>query len=386
MLLTEIKRPRLEPLPRRPRLEIDPALMTLQEYSVAINPDRKSHSSRAYQYSLKQMNQHDTDRIENYPRLIQRTILRGIPFEFRLRVEHMQSGKPYYYIGAFNAEKQKVATAQDEWGCMLVAVCHEYRGFGLGPIMTKIAYDIEPGKNTGGVTYAGSKVVVKTHREAVRQALVTGRYTAMIKSGELTKQRAKEIIDSAKLEVKSKVPKDNLASHDPEDWLLFVGEYGDFILYDRKLRDLLAQDVEHDPWDTHSDNSYWKDRFIKGIIYVHQMNTDSTEALIYNFYGADDRIKRFMMGLAISFCADEKITLWVDPNDQQYVGKFAELGDESLRTGFRRLPVVKVNETLPYKHMGIAEELFRRSFDKYDEFKTQMMELGFGMMQKTDEE
>lgn len=390
MLLDEIKRPKLTPLPRQPRVDVDPALLTYEEFWKVVNPKPKSHPSSAYDWSLAQMNDSDSDRIENYPRVIKRMILRGIQFEFRFRAnterwnDH-QTGEPkaktYYYIGVFNEDQQKVASAQDEWGCMLVVIAREYRGFGLGPTLTKMAYEIEPGKNTGGMSYSGGKVLQKAHRECVREALVTGRYSTLVKSGQITPARVKEIIVSAKLEIKQKTPKDNLTSNDPRDWVLYAGGYGDFILYDKKLRDVIEteKNTPHDPWDRHVDMSMWQEKMIKGIIYAHQMNAHSSDAIVYHLYGANEKIKQFMIGCSLTFCKENDLTLWVDPQDQQSVGKFGVLGDESLRTGYKRLPVVKINETLPTDHMALVEQLYRKQFDQYDEFKNLMLELAFSM-------
>ena len=375
---------------------INPALLTFEEYHDLVNPKHKEHPDSAYQADAAELASADYLQKENFQKLLKRVRIKGIMFEFRLHArpvkyvhkdeqgEHRRDAennliymtpeeikqsklKPHdFTLGVFNEDGNCVGSVQDEWGTILVRVAREYRGFGLGPMLTKIARTMEPEKSSGGFTPSGYRNFFKTYQSFVRDALSSGFYRKKFLSGEITHERIREIVASAKLEEKSSAaPATNLGTSDPADWLLHVGGNGDFVLYDRKLKDIYQDN-----------DSYWVDKMIKGATFV-RAHPDGN-ALIMHFHGATDQIKKFLMSCVISYCFNEKIGLYVDPEDISYVN--SRLADAEkqpdMKSGHKRY-FVTPKGSINYERMGHAEKTFRRSFDKYGEFENTVLEVGF---------
>lgn len=375
---------------------INPALLTFEEYHDLVNPKHKQHPDSAYQVDAAELASAGYLQKENFQKLLKRVRIKGIMFEFRLHArpvkyvhkdeqgEHRRDAEGNliymtpeeikeknlnaheFTLGVFNEDGNCVGSVQDEWGTILVRVAREYRGFGLGPMLTKIARSMEPEKSSGGFTPSGYRNFFKTYQAFVRDALSSGLYRKKFLSGEITHERIREIISSAKLEdKKSPVPAVSLQSSDPKDWMLYVGGYGDFVLYDRKLKDIY-QDNE----------SYWIEKMVKGASLIRELHDGN--GLIVRFHGATGQIKKFLMSCVLSYCFNEKIALYVDPEDITYVD--SRLADTKtppdMKSGYKRY-LVTPKASINYEPMGRAEKSFRRSFDKYDEFKNTVLEVAF---------
>lgn len=375
---------------------MNPALMTFDEYYKIVNSNEKFHPNTAYDSSLEDFKKSTYLDKSNFEKLLKRVKIRGIMFEIRLHARPVQyvskdeagehrrdAEKNLIYmspeeikksnlktheitIAVFNDDDECVGSVQDEWGTILVRVAKEYRGFGLGVMLTKIARSMEPEKPSGGFTPSGYRNFVKTYQEFVRDALSSGLYTSLVKKGEISIDRVKEIIASAKLKDKINSTKPNISTNDPEDWLLYVGGYGDFIMYDRKLKDIY-QDTSY---------NYWIEKMIKGATLVREHHDGN--GVIVQFHGATDKIKQFLMSCIISYCFNEKISLYVDPDDAKYVdSKLANLKKQpDMKSGYKRY-FVKPKSAINYEPLGRAEQSFRKSFDRYDEFKHTVLEVAF---------
>jgi hypothetical protein len=374
--------------------KVDPALMTFQEFWNLVGG--KQHPESAYNWSVAKMNENEWDRREHYPTLLFRRKINGVSFEFRLNkkdsyqdntfvkndpdgnlvringeIQHftkeelLRMNDPRYRryeysFAVFDGDK-KVAVAQDEWGCVLVSVAQEYRKFGLGLILTKMAWEAEPGKTTGGCTPAGAKVTKKAHTEFVRDYLQKGFYSQLIRDGVLTKERVQEIIKSAGLPAQPSKPRQrvNLESNDPRDFLLYA-EDGAFIVYDRKLKDLIEQGNE-------DDNYLWYERFIKGTSFAGGGYHPENKLYLHQLGGDTANIKNSMFKLVLSYAKQEGVPLHVYDDDLNMV-------NESEMEVNRNLVSLKGT---PINYSGAANEerRFRKSFDRYDEFKARVLEL-----------
>jgi GNAT superfamily N-acetyltransferase len=368
--------------------KVDPALMTWDEFWQLVNPQYKSHSSDAYDYSLEDYGmQHKK---EDYPTLLFRRKISGITFEFRLKKEDRyqwkfvktdQDGEPvringelqyytpeelerfgkqrYAYSFAVFDGDQQVALAQDEWGCLLFAVAREYRGFGLGPMLAKIAWEAEPGKDTGGCTPGGAATTKKAYQEFVRDYLKKGFYSYLVREGLLTAEKVKAIIASAKLSPPKENSRVDLGTNDPKDLLLYA-ENGHFILYNRKLKDLLDQgDEEH--------YYYWYEKCIKGTSFAGGGYATSDRLFLHQLGGDTPNIKKFMFNLALSYCRQENVPLHVYNDDIGLVDPATMEVNGNLVT-LKTAPI-------DYRAWALQEKTFRRSFDRYQEFKSRLLEL-----------
>jgi hypothetical protein len=376
---------------------VDPALLTQDELYRIVNSTDKSHPSSAYRFSVNS----ETSELyhkNDYPELLQNRIINGIRFEFRINrkdktensyvktdsdgeILRGEDKQPIYYtkqellkrfannryeysVGVFVGDKY-IGGCDDEWRCVLYRVADEYQGFGLGTILAKIAWGLEPGKTSGGFTAAGYRTFQSMHREAVREYLQTGMYSYLIKTGQISKEKVQQIIGSVKGAVPGKIlPRKEtsdkrLNSDDPRDYLLMDHE-GSFILYDKKLKDVINEE-EH----------YWKFQMIKGMVYA-------LEGRIKVFGGETKEIKELMLILA-AMDADESL-LYVEPEDLPYVNQeLMTVSPLSYKAGYKSYPV-KLRQKIdnaPIRSMVLKEKQFRKSFDRYDEFKIQVVELAY---------
>lgn len=339
----------------------NPALLTLPEYYELVNKGKGSHPDSAYDVGLESLNKYENDP-EEYDKLIGTKRIKGMDFRFYVKRSHNE-----ITVGVFNEDNERVAASQDEWGAMLIRVAQEYRGFGLGPMVGKIARTLEPMKPSGGFTSAGRKNFVKVYREMVRDALKSGLYASLVREGKMTVARVKEIVDSAQLTTRD-APKKGDYSSTPKDWMLYVGGYGDFILYDKKLKDMI---------DDHGHFGYWTEKMMKGLVLVREPKIG--HGILVQFGGDTDKIKTFMMTCAMSYCKKEDITLHVDPEDRQYVNpKFGTVAKRSnMEMGHERYKVTISDDLEDMSRLAPVEAKFRKGIDQYDEFKNGMMELAY---------
>lgn len=384
------------PEPFNPR-QIEPALLTFDEYVKIVDPKDKWHPDHAYDLGVEKMEWYKK---EKFPKVFRRLRVGGLEFEFRYETRKKeyikldQDGLPLrvdgelqgwtddeakaqgwniveHSIAVFEGE-QCVGVVQDEWGAVLVMVAREYRQFGLGTILQKMARTMYPDKGSGGFTPSGREGFRRVHREFVRDALRSGLYRSLIRDGKLTKERVQEIFGSARLDTPRRNPTEiKFGVSDPTNWELYVGEYGDFILYDRNLRGLLDEGGDR--------ADYFIDRMILGACNVRELPTREGNYAVLTLFGADrPGLKKFLMNVAMSYCANEGLRLLVDDDgDLEAVDpRFGErIGEPNVESGFRRQEVRLTAPPISYTPLGFKERKFRRSFDQYEEFHNRLLEL-----------
>jgi len=220
----------------------------------------------------------------------------------------------------------------------------------------------EPAKTSGGFTTDGFKTCIKTYRAIVREALHSGFYRDLIKAGKISLARVKEIVASAKLNTKETRQEKDLSLSSPKDWLIY-GEHGCFILYDKKLKDFYTDD--------------WNERFVYGMVLVRVNDTrKGNVGIIVRFGGNTDKIKAFLLMLAASYCATEKVPLMVDPDDMKYIdaSKYNVAKEADLNSGMKRTKVV-IKKKIDLRMVTSLEVLFRKQFDRHDEFRNSLIEI-----------
>lgn len=365
----------------------NPALLTASEYGKAMNRKDKWHGADSYDFDVEKMNQYGSNP-KDY-RLVRRFKARGLDFEMMVRVRQNryvkhdsddeimrdQKGmakyhseeeanklglKPHDYSVAIFHDGKRVALAEDEWGAMLIVVAREYRGFGLGPLIGKFARTLEPAKDSGGFTNDGYRNLMKIHRDLVRDALVSGLYSKLVKSGELSQDRALDIITSAHLHIKRK-DKVDLAANDPEQWLLYSDHNGTFVLYDRKLKDVIHEDVAEQ----------FMENMIRGMVCVMIDETVGV-ARIKRFGAETVKLKAFMLSLAYTLAKTHEVELVVETSEYD-LPKFA-YGKETRVAGYASKPVLS-GPIVDYRAMVDVEKRFRKSFDQHGEFGLEMHQI-----------
>lgn len=374
---------------------VDPAMLTWPQYRDVVDRSRKSHPDDAYATTLADLKAGYLDR-SDFDVLIQRLSSRGLRFELRAKEERIayckrtdddldylrdEAGQliPYadeeiaergwkpveHTVAVFDEKGVCVAALQDEWGCVLVRVAEEYRGFGFGMALTKLAMTLDPTKPSGGFTRQGLDVYVRAHRELVREALADGRYRAAIAAGEITVDAVREIVDSARLDLRPKRRPD-VATHDPSNWAIYASEHGAFVVYDKRLRDFVESDGAVD--------DHWIENAIKGYLLVRIPNQDGLVVRL----GADmPGVKRFLLSCASAYCEKEGFPLAVDPEDLPFIDpeRMEITAPADRRSGFMRTTTRAKGEVLDLDGIGFVERAWRKSFDRYDEFHDRMLEI-----------
>ena len=374
--------------------QIDPALLTYQEYYKICNSRGKSHPDSAYDTDLKSMSDKSYYAKGAYPRLLKRVKINGLYFEFRINSERRnlckldpkgeylrdENGaliemtdaeidaaglqKFKYNLCVYDDQNRPCGAVQDEWGCTLVTVAREYQGFGLGQMLLRLHYQFEPGKESGGMSPSGSRTFLKVYRETVRDALTSGRYRDLIRQGKLTPERVKAIVASADLKDRPSKKNLDLSSDNPRDWLLYAAD-GCFVVYDRKLPEVIERGGD-DVWD-------WAERMVKGYLLVR---IPDKAGLVVRFGAETPQLKAFLLNLGASFCAVEGTKLAIDEEDLPFVDKrFLSLGPVNKRTGMSRAIATPVGEPIDPTGMAREEEAFRAKFDRYGEFHSWILDL-----------
>lgn len=385
MYYAELFEKTYQPQPWNPK-GISPALMTFDEYYKLANSTGKFHSDSAYD-STEELKR---DKKSEYPISVRSIKINGLTFEFRMREETRaglrtnlddkynvvsvdnvseddlikQGKQPRDFTIAIFNDDTCVGKAQDEYGCVLIRVASEYRGFGLGPILGKLARTYEPGKTSGGFTPKGYANFVKVYREMVRDALTNGLYSNLIKSGELTLARVKEIVASAQLQIKEPKRESNFASNDPKDWLVYFEHDCCIIIYDKKLKDV--------------EDSHFEDTMIKGHMLLRYLNYTAPYGFMVRFGGETPKIKSFLLSCAAAMSKKEGVPLYIDEDVLPFVNNNLKVGAKDMTTGYSRYPVEWVGEDANLKLISSPERAYRKSFDQYDEFKNRMIELADG--------
>lgn len=361
---------------------INPALMTQREYYQLANPHGKTHSERSYDVGVNDLNRYDID-MGDY-NLINQVTINNIVFRIMVKREkhryamHGPDGeyiringellfysddqieqlgmKPYsYVISAFDGTT-RVAAVQDEWGAMLIRVAREYRNFGLGTLLGKLARTFEPDKSSGGFTPSGSKNFSRVHAEFVRDALKSGLYSDLVRSGKITTQRVKEIISS----IGSRIKKISLPPPKP---MLYADGHGAFILYDGNLKEALEN----------NQSDYLIDRMIWGYVYV--MPDDRNGITRIKQFGARDAKTKAVM-LSLAYSASD-LPLWVESDEYDIEG--FQYGEESRKFGYLSREILS-GPKIDYRGFVNTEKRFR-SFDQYGEFENELQELALGKFQ-----
>jgi hypothetical protein len=223
-------------------------------------------------------------------------------------------------------------------------------------------------KPSGGFTPAGYRNFIRMHRDMVREALHTGVYNRLVKAGKMSVARVREILDSAKLSENRPIQKDkfNLNNKDPNDWLV-LAEYGGFTVYDKKLKDIYQDNLDQ-----------FGKRFIIGHVLARIIERPGSDdaGLLVCFGGETNKVKQFLLACAASYCAAEHVSLWLDADDLALLddSKYTIAPEPDRITGYRRTKVA-IKQPLNLTLIATPDKVFRKSFDRYDEFKNTILEL-----------
>ena len=321
---------------------IDPALMTKREYFDYFNDENKFHPSTAYHTTYKGNKGRDRLTKSIYNILVNRIKVNNRYFELRIEkepIEYSLSDEKGNYIDRMNVTEIKalklptesisvglfdeygvcVGYAQDEWNTVLVTVVEEYRGWGFGDILMKEYTKHYPTKDSGGYTNAGYKTAERYYYNRVREYLANGFYSLLVKRGQITKEKVKEIVSQLpKHSEQRKIEDVDLNFNDPKDMLVMDLNNGEFILYNKKLYDLIENEKHED---------FIEDCFLGHVRLL--WNEHKNEWRVQIFYSQSSYYTKFLNYLLASFLKNDGNKLKVDGDlFEKYIDKTLYKGND----------------------------------------------------------
>lgn len=370
----------------------DPALLTHAEWSRLVDPTGRRHGDDAFDWDVEELARRSRD---EYPHLLQQVTRGGLRLEVRYGVEALSYARdpdeiargmptlltaeeaaargaaPRAHSFAVFDRATCVGVAEDEWGCWLVVVAREYRELGLGELLFRIAAEHDPARASGGFSGYGRAGFRRAHRAIVREALAAGRYSRLVRAGQLTAARAAAIVASVGLPAASGPPPPDLvlARNDPAAWHLLATPAGHFVLYDPTAASLdpNGERFEH-----------FLRRAVKGAAASADLGDErrpgGAYALLTLFGGETPAIRRLLLRLVFSDVAP--LPLYLDPEDEADVDPAvaAPAGPADFVSGFRRRPYRLRGAPLDVAGLGVPERRWRARTDPYGEFEARLLE------------
>lgn len=384
-LLTEATRPYIEKI-------IDPALMTFDEYYKMVNSEDKFHPSSAYQTTIEDLNADwRGDPRESYSNLINNIIAKGLEFEIREnkldrwegkytkvdednRIVRDENNNAMYYnkdeIKLIIPEDKRfrydyaivrkdtgelIGVTQDEWGTLLVMVAAEYRKFGFGTMLVKLAREKKPDRPSGGFTRSGYENFKRVHAQMVRNYMESGFYSYLVKNEIISAGKAKAIINSIKVDRPKKDNK-NLSSNDPNNYLVMTDGSSYAVMYDKNI---LKLDFDAD--------DYWVETFIKGFISIG--GTNKNMIWIEKTYGTNQIVSK-LLEIILTGELGEKILM--EKDEFEKYGNIKGIQTENFEN---RIYVWLTNPNINVNKLIYSEKKVRKPHDPYDEIKYRIHEL-----------
>lgn len=378
---------------------VDPALMTYEEYYDLVNPGDKFHPSTAYDSDVDQLNQYQSP--QDYQKLLNTITRNGLQFEVREQAKDRWEGnylkmtpedeplrdesnqlvymsreevqqmipeeRRYAYEYAVVEKKtgQIVGNTQDEWGTLLVMVAAEFRKFGFGTLLVKLARERNPKRNSGGFTSGGAANLRRVHAAWVREYLESGFYSHLVKTKQITLAQVKAITASVTVKRPVQTQQKNLDTTNPSDWLLMSDGQSFAIIYDKKI-----YEVDEPDWH---ENQWLIDRHIIAMASLSDYGTGSPP-MVNRVYGINDQVKAQVLEVLMNQMVGHYIRMY----DEE-----AELLRAKMGRAFQVEPPVKTGdypkyytnrETEDWRRPARIEKAYRKRFDPYDEWYARIID------------
>jgi hypothetical protein len=129
---------------------------------------------------------------KTYNHLLQNILIKGSPLQ--IRSEGTPTQDAGVAIAILNPLGEIVARATNEWGATLLTVAQEYRKLGLGQVIGRTWYELNPSFTSGGFTQSGERNAIRLWEDRVREFLSRGWYSELIRQKRLTTNQVKEIL------------------------------------------------------------------------------------------------------------------------------------------------------------------------------------------------
>lgn len=282
------------------------------------------------------------DNIDEFPKILQHIKIGGKDFTVRTTPKYGKNNGAS--IAILNSNGMIVALATNEYGTTLLQVAGEYSGLGLGKVIGKYWYDVNPEFGSGGFTQSGYNNAKHIWADRVRKLLENGWYTELVKAGKITREKVKEII--ADLPSKKSVPKTEEPSK-PEPLVFADGT--SFIIYDRKFF-------------TDQDEKY---------IYAYGFYRGTAERLFLYRIDYDKGYKKIATLVALQMAYDEGDTVIDVSSEASDFVEYDGIENIELIDGDIHINAPLMN----LKDFSHLEKALRKKADPYSEIYNQLVEM-----------
>lgn len=282
------------------------------------------------------------DNLDEFPKILQHIKIGGKDFTVRTTPKYGKNNGAA--IAILNSNGLVVAMATNEWGTTLLQVAGEYSGLGLGKVIGKYWYDVNPEFGSGGFTQSGYNNAKHIWADRVRKLLENGWYTELVKAGKITREKIKEII--ADLPAKKTPPK-------PEEQIkaepLVYADGTSFIIYDRKFF-------------TDQDEKY---------IYAYGFYRGTEDRLFLYRIDYDKGYKKIATLVALQMAYDEGDTVIDVSSEASDFVEYDGIDNIEVINGDIHInaPLMKLND------FSKLEKLLRKNADPYSEIYNQLVEM-----------
>ena len=395
---------------------IEPALLTFKEYFSKLQegPGKKWHEDNVYNYSLDD-NIRTIDINDKKWKRLKRIKVDKIIIDFYqdqtenqyvaydgndeiLRDENgdliykdnkelNKNGKitKYYNIVAYHPdEKLVVGSADDEWGCVLITVLKEYRNLGIGEVLIDLYRHYFPHKPTGGVTNAGYNQLKRFHTRLVRKYLENGIYSDMVKKGDITVTRVKEIVNSIEKRKYAKTGNEFSKTYGGSGKLMFILDESYVIIFDKDIQKMVGKEYEI--------NERFIKKLLKCFIYINQFRENVDYENLFTVYAESDEMLKIGLDLLLSSgvkISDYFLNRRFDNNTKELINKlynneFYNIEEVEGTNSYEKCRVISAKNS-EYNFLSLkkqSDKWFKEN-DKHEEFRNFLMEFAERIADKT---
>lgn len=268
--------------------------------------------------------------------------------QFTIRTE----GSPYnqnagHTVAILNELGYVVAMASDEWGTTLLRTAKEYRNKGMGEILGKIWYKLNPDYMSGGFTNAGANNALKIWAGRVREFLSNGWYSQLVKDEKISKSKVNEILSGLPDKSSNKSYKDASSTEKPE-LLFYCDMESTIIIYDKKFYE--DQDEKY--------------------IYGHAFLRDFQNKYVIFTIDYDKQFRKITHYTIFQLAKDLNEPLFIKEKPSDYL-EIDDIEEITIDGDFASLN----KDILPLKDATKYEKTYRKKFDKYGEMENMLLEL-----------
>lgn len=389
--------------------KVIPALLTFQEYLGKVNRSNQWHESHVYNYNIGDLGYYKGDGklIKNFK--VETITLKLYEFERKPQYakwegdnyvgsmsdeEMIEAGLSLYYYEykVVHPENKNVVVgfAVDEWGALLISVVKEYQQMGIGEELVKAYRAKTPDKDSGGFTDAGYKQIQRYYTWMVNKFSSSGIYSDMVKKGEISIERAKEILNSRPIKnmreknlIKRDSPNTIAKYYAKDEDKIYLIEDNWVIIFDGALKDI-----------NEIDKSNATDILYEKIIYAYVYIVDFNDyPQIYTVYGDEENISQAIYilsamqqkygGLGDYYLRnfEEKYKNIINKiYDNKNLYKLKTLKGEGYisNVDLRLITPKKPNIPMINNLKNYGKQWFKRN-DEHDELKNRVMEIADSM-------